>query len=312
MVCVALLGLLGSGATRPRYGGTLRVEVRETFETAETMPPVAGFVVSSFAAGKRALLTADENAAGGRPFLDSVEVLLGRALRDQSSDLDFGRADVVELGPVELRRAMAGGEVWSSSPVRVLALFFCLRLEDARVREALALSVDRSAIHTVLLQRQGELLTCRSSAAVAVGLGFSVSSGGRSGEGARAGGGTASGGAVDHSGAGRPGSPAHRRSDRVERGRDSVLFVSVASLAATADVRLVEVELTEHDPGRALAAVAVALGIGLAPRTDSPEALYRAERALLDGFRVIPLFDLPDVWGGAPAREGRRRHYATR
>ena len=33
-----------------------------------------------------------------------------------------------------------------------------LRIEDARVREAVALAVDRTAIHNVLLQRQGDVL----------------------------------------------------------------------------------------------------------------------------------------------------------
>src|SRR5262249_28899605 len=78
-------------------------------------------------------------------------------LREQSNDLEMGRADVVEVGPAELRRQAPGRRVWSSSPVRVLALVFSGRVDDARIREALALAVDRSAIHTVLLQRQGEI-----------------------------------------------------------------------------------------------------------------------------------------------------------
>src|SRR5208337_4751063 len=47
--------------------------------------------------------------------------------------------------------------IWSSSPVRLMALVFGPRISDARVREALALAVDRSAIHSVLLQKQGEI-----------------------------------------------------------------------------------------------------------------------------------------------------------
>ena len=39
-------------------------------------------------------------------------------------------------------------------------------------------------------------------------------------------------------------------------------------------------------------------------RMDSPEALYAAERALLDGFRVVPLFHLPDVYGVNPRVKG--------
>ena len=49
------------------------------------------------------------------------------------------------------------GACGRQSPVRVLALVFSPRFDDARAREALALAVDRSAIHSVLLQRQGEV-----------------------------------------------------------------------------------------------------------------------------------------------------------
>ncbi|HUE03890.1 MAG TPA: hypothetical protein VMR62_30330, partial [Bryobacteraceae bacterium] len=35
-----------------------------------------------------------------------------------------------------------------------------------------------------------------------------------------------------------------------------------------------------------------------------PEELYAAERALLEGFRVIPLFHLPDVYGASPRVKG--------
>src|ERR1035438_7669509 len=145
-------------ATRPQYGGTLRVEARQSAETPD--PPAllgGGFSIARWEAGRLAVYEGDENASGGRPFLERVEILLGRALRDQAGDLDLGKADVVELGPNELRRLPAGRRVWSSSPVRVLALVFAPRFEDARLREALALAVDRSAIHTVLLQRQGDI-----------------------------------------------------------------------------------------------------------------------------------------------------------
>jgi ABC-type oligopeptide transport system substrate-binding subunit len=32
--------------------------------------------------------------------------------------------------------------------------------------------------------------------------------------------------------------------------------------------------------------------------------MYTAERALLDGFRVIPLFHLPDLYGAGPRVRG--------
>jgi ABC-type oligopeptide transport system substrate-binding subunit len=36
----------------------------------------------------------------------------------------------------------------------------------------------------------------------------------------------------------------------------------------------------------------------------SPEQNYAAERALLEGFRVIPLIHLPDVYGVGPRVKG--------
>ena len=145
-------------ATRPRYGGTLRVEVRQSPESPD--PPAflnAGFTITRWEAGRRAIYDADDAAPGGRPFVDSVEITLGRPLRDQSIDLESGKADVVELGRDELRRNPAGRKVWSSSPVRLLTVVFSPRFEDARVREALALAIDRSNIHSFLLARQGEV-----------------------------------------------------------------------------------------------------------------------------------------------------------
>ena len=55
---------------------------------------------------------------------------------------------------------------------------------------------------------------------------------------------------------------------------------------------------------QALAAIAAALGLPDRPRAETPEALYAAERALLDGFRVIPLFHLPDLYAVAPRVKG--------
>ena len=121
---------------------------------------------------------------GGRPFLDGIEIQLGRPLRDQSVDLELGKTDIVELGPNELRRPAPGRRVWSSSPVRLMALLFGPRIEDARIREALSLAVDRTAIHSVLLQRQGELSGALLPQWLS-GLCVSVRNGGRRPEGTR-------------------------------------------------------------------------------------------------------------------------------
>ena len=65
-------------------------------------------------------------------------------------------------------------------------------------------------------------------------------------------------------------------------------------------MRLVELRIASADPARALAGLAASLGLPEPAALDSPEHGYAAERALLEGFRVIPLIHLPDVYGVAP------------
>src|SRR5512146_1219958 len=122
--CVAgilLTAWMAQAATRPRYGGVLRVRIRESFPAIEA--PEAqrllgslrpAFRLESGEAG-RAVYAADENAPGGRPFLDAVEIQMGRPLREQSIDLSLGKADIVEIGPEEARRPVAGRAIWSSA-----------------------------------------------------------------------------------------------------------------------------------------------------------------------------------------------------
>ncbi len=288
-----------SAATRPRYGGTLRVEVRQAPQTPD--PPAflsEGFNITRWEAGHRAVYDADESAPGGRPFLDTVEITLGRTLRDQSIDFELGKADVVELGPSELRRQPAGRKIWSSSPVRVLALVFSPRFEDARVREALALAVDRSAIHAVLLQRQGEvsgalLPQWLSGYAFLFPTATDLPRARLLVNGARP-----LTLAVEDASA-RP------IAERIAlNARDAGLNVTVTNQPDTADLRLTELRIVSADPAKALAGLAAALGAPEPVRTDSPEGLFNAERSLLEGFRVIPLIHLPDVYGASPRVRG--------
>jgi len=227
---------------------------------------------------------------------------MGRPLRDQSIDLELGKADVVELGPAELRRQPAGRKVWGSAPVRLVALVFAPRVGDARIREALALAVDRAAIHNVLLQRQGEvsaallpqwlsgyafLFPVAADAAKARALVAGIPAAARA----------ISLGVEDA--AARP------IAERIAlNARDAGLAVSVVPQAAGADARLVEVRIGSLDPALALTGMAASLGLPEPPRANSPEALYVVEHALLEGFHVIPLFHLPDVYGVNPRVKG--------
>jgi hypothetical protein len=305
-IAVALLlaaaGAAATAATRPHYGGTLRVEMHEAPPSPQALGAPRGFVLTSWEAGRRAVFAADENAAGGRPFLDIIEIQMARPLRDQSEDLKLGKADVVELGPSELHSQVAGRRVWSSSPVRLLALVFGPRIESARVREALALAVDRTAIHRVLLQSQGEI----SGALLPQWLtGYAFLFGAAAdlprGRALLAGLPTAARSlalaAEDAS--------ARAIADRIAvNARDVGLMVSVVPPTGNADVRLVETRIAFADTPHALASVAAALGLSEPPGANSPEELYAAERSLLEGFHAIPLFHLPEVYGASPRVKG--------
>ena len=297
-----VLAAAASAATRPHYGGTLRVEMRESPPSPEVFGVPKGFVLTSWEAGRRAVFAADENAPGGRPFLDAVEIQMARSLRDQSVDLELGKTDIVELSPTELRRQMAGRRVWSSSPVRLMALVFGPRIGDARVREALALAVDRTAIHGVLLQKQGEISGALlpqwiTGYAFVFAAGADVAKAQALVAGLSAGDRTFSLAADDASNRGIV--------DRIQlNARDAHLTVSVVPATANADVRLVETRIAFNDAPHALASVAAAFGLSEPPAARNPEEQYAAERALLDGFRVIPLFHLPDVYGAGPRVQG--------
>ncbi|HYW46803.1 MAG TPA: ABC transporter substrate-binding protein [Bryobacteraceae bacterium] len=304
--CLLLAATLAFAATRPHYGGTLRVEVREALVTAD--PPQTGygmaelnraFAITQWVAGGRAVYAAGENAPGGRPFPDAVEIQMGRPLREQGFDLDTGKADVVQVDLSEPRRA--GRRVWSSAPVRLLVLVFAPRIEDARVREALALAVDRAAIHNVLVQGQGEISGALLPQWLS-GYGFLFPAAQDAARARALVAGTPA--AARMLTLGVPDSWNRRIADRIALdAKDTGLTVSQTA-GANPDVRLMEVRIASTDPARALAGVAAALGLPEPARADSPEALYAAERALLDGFRLVPLFHLPDVYAVSPRVKG--------
>lgn len=302
---LAALALLA--ATRPRYGGALRVEIHDAPLSADapeaqrrfaTLAPY--FSLSQWEPGKRAVFTAAEGVQP-RPFLDSVEVLMGRTPAEQTLDFNTGRADVVEAGPDELRRLLPARRVWSSEDARLLALVFS-GAANAAAREALACAVDRAAIHSFLLQKQGEAAASLLPQWLSgVSFLFPVAQDlprARAGVAALA-------------------PPARRLTwaatgtanrammERIAlNARDAGLALTPAAAGAAADVRLVEVRLASAEGPRALSALAAALGLPEPARADTAEALYAAERALLDDFRVAPLFHLPDSYAVAQRVNG--------
>jgi len=106
-------------------------------------------------------LNAVEESWHSRSYVNAIEVRGQRSLRDQWMDVSAGRADVVEVPAEQLRRAQQEHmRLLTSRNVDLIALVFDDKdpvAQDARVREALALSVDRGALFNVVFQKQGEV-----------------------------------------------------------------------------------------------------------------------------------------------------------
>src|SRR2546425_1219330 len=56
------------------------------------------FRVVKWEPGRRAAFAANDDYWGGRPYLDGIDIEMGRAARDQALDFDMNKADIVELG----------------------------------------------------------------------------------------------------------------------------------------------------------------------------------------------------------------------
>lgn len=280
------------------------IVVRNGSQLAGTGP----FRIAEWQPGKRLLLRANEEYWDGRPYLDQVEIAFGQPLRAQALDLTLGRADVAEIAPEQARRALAdtennpGPRVAVSSPDQLLALVFARPAED-RLREALALSIDRIALANVILQRGGDAASSLLPQWIS-GYAF-LFSGARDIIRARQ--------LRDQSLPSRalalvydPADPLARAvAERVAvNARDAGIAVqTLGQDSATADLRLVRLPLASPDPATALLALAGILDPGDAPHfaaAAAPEELYAAERDLLQAFRVIPLLHIVEAYGLSP------------
>jgi peptide/nickel transport system substrate-binding protein len=189
------LGLALAGATRvetarrPRYGGTLRVEIGATISSLDPAAAFASsdeamakeqlygliydhrnpdrtfsgpgpFRISVWEPRKRVTLDANDDYRGGRPFVDSIEIQMGRNAHDRLLDLELDKTDFAEIPPDQTRHAGERGiRISASQPDELLALVFFMRnpaTVDSRLREAVALAIDRTAIVNFILQKTGE------------------------------------------------------------------------------------------------------------------------------------------------------------
>lgn len=258
------------------------------------------FRVTAWEPGRRAVFAANEDYWAGRPYLDAVEVEMGRSLRSQALDLDLNKADIVELGVVDTRRAMQNGKrVWTSPPADLLAIAFEASI-DMRAREAIALSIDRATIHNVILQKQGiPVAAILPQWLSGYAFLFPIT---RDLDRAR----SLALGATPVTLAYNPADPTARLiAERIAvNAKEAGLIVRpIAAGVQPAAARMIRTRINWPDPARALDSLARALGLA-PPAGSSPEALYAAESVLLRDRRIIPLFHLPEVYGLGPRVRG--------
>jgi ABC-type transport system substrate-binding protein len=259
------------------------------------------FLVAEWQPGKLLKLAANEESWAGRPFVDAVEIEFGKSLRDQAIALELDKTDVIEAAPQAASAAQRHGTSPSLSlPVELLALVFSAnsKAQDPRLREALALAIDRKPTQSVLLKGAGEpaasILPNWMTGYSAV---FSAQANPQRARAVLAGSrqralNLSYGLSYD------PRDPqAQLIAERIALNAREVGITVQVSLSGAEDIRLVRVVLPSPDPATSLTEAARQLGLPQpafpATRGNSLDDLYQAERSLLDGYAVIPLFHLP-------------------
>jgi peptide/nickel transport system substrate-binding protein len=249
----------------------------------------------------------------GRPFVDKIDLAMNVDIEQQANAIAFGQADVVELPASQVRRSTQRGvRTVSTEPIELFALVFDgvrPTMQDARVRQAISLAIDRSSIADVILQRQGlvagDLLPNWISGYAHL---FPVSFDVPRAKDLLA----ASGHALLRS---TPlvlfydsgDAEARAVADRVAVNlREIGIIIQVSGHPAdgktkptVADLRLVRHHLTGPDPGTSLSELLNSLG-ETATEMASPEQIYAAERAPIAAFRVIPLVHVTESYGLSP------------
>lgn len=261
------------------------------------------FRIEQSQTGQHLTLAANDDYWDGRPFLDTIEVEVGKSVRDQLTEFQSGKLDLIEIAPEQAQRApIDHSAIRSSLPMELLALVFTRDTQspDERLlRQAVALSIDRNSIGTVLLQGTGQpaggLLPNWMT-----GYAFVFST------------------EADLSQARRLRNQAqsvpswtlgYNTSDSLSRliaerialnARDVGLSVQPVT-NVNPDLRLIRFPLTSADPPTALENLAAFAGLTVPEmQNNSIEEVYAAEQSLLAAERIVPLFHLPIIYAVSP------------
>jgi MarR-like DNA-binding transcriptional regulator SgrR of sgrS sRNA len=242
------------------------------------------FVMSEFHAGGFAALKAFENYWRGRAYLDAIRI-------ESPGGAAPSVGDLIELSPSS-RQSDKDTPVWLSNPNQLIALQLSSDI-PAPIREAIALSIDRTPIANVLIRGRGtiaasllpqwlsgyaflfnanpDLTRARQLVAgLKMPLLFTMNAGSEKLIG-----------------------------DRIAlNARDAGIRLQLTSDPG-AQVRLVTMRMESSDPASTLLDYARLINAVEQVRnieSGDSQALYDGERALLDDHRLIPIVFVPQLW----------------
>jgi ABC-type transport system substrate-binding protein len=217
-------------------------------------------------------------------------------------DFELGKADVIEVAIDQVRRtAQQARRIVTSAPVELFAISFAPErraAQDAKLREALALSLDRRAIHEVLLQRQGEpsaglLPQWISGYAFLFSSQQNLDRARQLRNEARTNSLVLNYDFAD--------SVARSIAERVAlNAREAGLSVQTVSenlsARSTGDARVIRLRLASSDPSAALAGFPLPAGSEVTSSASAEQA-FRSEKSVVDNFTVIPIATVPEAYG---------------
>lgn len=276
-------------------------------DSGETVSGTGAFHIVEWQPGKKLTLAAEEDCWRGRPFLDVIEIEMGRSFRDQATALEVGRADLVEIAPEQAHHfSAARGRLVSSAPAELLALVFARDVsspDEKLLREALGLSVDRGSIRSVLLQGAGQPAGSLLPTWIS-GFGFVFSSQADLQKARQL---------RDQVHVSRIWTIGYDGSDPLTRllveritlnAKDAGLSL-VPTAAGVSDLRLMRIPLASSDPWIALEGIAAQAGLSKASSNGAViDELFAAEQAALASQRVVPLFHLPAFYAAGANLKG--------
>jgi ABC-type transport system substrate-binding protein len=280
------------------------------------------YKLNQWQSGEHAQFTANEDYWGGRPFADTIEFQMGSSLREQLMDRQLGTYAATELSIDQIRNVEQNNQtVMLSRPADLLALVFLQpdsggrpgrKPVDARVRQALGLTINRAAISNVIFQRKAlpasgllpqwftgyefmlngatdmnRAKELRADAAAFVvispiALAYDFAD------------------PLARLAAERIAVDAREAGIVVQPYAESHLYSKAARASLNADAVLLRVPLQSLDPSVALAARIDDLGLPLESSpavlgATRPEDLLEIERKLLESNRVLPIAHIPQA-----------------